>query len=53
MFTLLIEQDLPNASGVGAAGDRVKSAGFAHTPDQNNDYLSEEAITASVAALGE
>lgn len=48
-------QNLPHATGEGGAGSRVKSAGggeFSAISEQQNGYLSEDAVAESLAALG-
>lgn len=45
-------QDLPNATGEGGSNDRVRSGGFSATTEAQNDFLSDTAVTESVAALG-
>lgn len=45
-------QDLPNAAGEGGSNDRVRSGGFSATTEAQNDFLSDTAVTESVAALG-
>ena len=46
-------QDLPNATGEGGSNDRVRSVGFSAITEAQNDFLSDAAVTQSVAALGE
>lgn len=46
-------QDLANATGEGGPSDRVRSGGFSATSEAQNVFLSDTAVTESVAALGE
>ncbi|CAM9671413.1 unnamed protein product, partial [Laminaria digitata] len=44
-------EDLANATGEGGPSDRVRSGGFSATPEAQNVFLSDTAVTESVAAL--